>query len=670
MSYTRPIYDAERAVDECISAAFAPPPKPDHLQWAIDNVEFGTESPFQGAFDPSRFPLFRHILAPLNPDDPARVVVVMKSAQLGGTVLAQIFTGSMLDQAPCSFLYVHPTIDNAKKWAKTKWRPFLKHKRMERFAKLLVAERSKDGHNSTLFQERVDGRGNLVVAGAASPSSLSMISIGAQVQDDLDKWENSREAGDPEAMADSRSKAFDWAKILKISTPLLKHSSRIAAAFAKSTQTHFHVPCPHCGHLQPLEWSNMLACLDEEHPERAHFTCTGEGCGCAIEEHHRLWMVQRAVPVDYNPGAYAKGFYIWTAYSELESWESIARAWLAAKGDPAKEQVFLNDTVGLPYDSKGEAPPWEALRDRGENSAWERGIVPPGALILCIGIDCQGDRLEWTLWGFGRDRRRWAIDRGVIDGNITDAAARAAAADLVRQKWASHNGIEREVDMTAIDGSGHWSTEVLSWAKGNPRAMVVRGSRFESAPPLVQRATDEINSKGKKLRAGIRWWWVGVSRLKGILYELLAKEDAAARGHIAFAQGLGDGFYQQLTGERRKEVKRNGVRQFVWEPEGGQRVEMLDCAIYAEAAAIKVGFYRNSDQAWDLLEGRLDGPTDKAQGSLFDSLATRISAAVDAAPASNKPAANAVRGALESKSPTATRFALHMAMGMGGRKDR
>jgi hypothetical protein len=35
---------------------------------------------------------------------------------------------------------------------------------------------------------------------------------------------------------------------------------------------------------------------------------------------------------------------------------SIAREWLKAKGDPAREQEFLNNAIGLAYDAKGELP--------------------------------------------------------------------------------------------------------------------------------------------------------------------------------------------------------------------------------------------------------------------------------------------------------------------------
>ena len=606
-----PLADARRTSYELAATVLEPPPPADFNKWAVENLSFGSESPFPGPYNPALFPYFRRILEVLGPDHEARIVALVKSAQLGGSVLAQIFTAAAMDLDPGPTLYTHPTESNAVRWVKTKWKPMLRPVDRARALAgkraLLGSERSRSGDNSTLYQERPDGRGFLIISGANSAASLSMISVARQVQDDLSKWTNN-EAGDPESQADSRSKAFDWAKILKIGTPLFEHSCRTTAVFKRSTQEHWHVPCPHCGVMQPLEWENMLACLDDEHPADAHFTCVG--CQQAIRHHHKAWMNERGEWVAHHPGASIVGFYLWSAYSPLESWANIAEAWLAARGDPERQQTFFNDVVGVAYKQAGESPPWQGLRDRA-NAGHPIGIIPPGALLTTLGIDSQGDRLEWQLVGWGRNRRRWVIDCGVIEGNITTAEARAALDVLVARQWQDWQGRRRGIDQAAIDAGGHYSAETYSWAKGHPRTrvMVVRGSRFDNAPALQQRKTDEVTFHGKAARAGLKGWWVGVSQLKGALYEDLKKDDPVMRGHVAFAQGLTDDFFQQLCGERRVAVrKKNGYTEFQWVKDPGQRVEMLDCHIYAEAAAIRCDWRRLTDQDWDRLEAEREPP--------------------------------------------------------------
>jgi Phage terminase large subunit (GpA) len=156
------------------------------------------------------------------------VVTLAGSAQIGKTVIANIFLGRSMSMDPCDFLVVHPTDDNASRWSKLKLSPMLKGTDSLRG---LFPEKSRDGSNSVLLKEHRDGLGAILISGANSPSSLSQVTMRRQVQDDLSKWEMNA-AGDPESQADSRSRAHEFAKILKASTPLVLPGCRIT----KTTQ--------------------------------------------------------------------------------------------------------------------------------------------------------------------------------------------------------------------------------------------------------------------------------------------------------------------------------------------------------------------------------------------------------------------------------------------------
>ena len=152
---------------------------------------------------------------------------------------------------------------------------------------------------------------------------------------------------------------------------------------------------PHCQHMQVLTWDNMLSTLNPEHPEDIGFSCVA--CGCLIEERHRPQMLAGFEWRPRNPAAMRlhRSFWLWSALSPLQSWARIAQEWLKARGDPSAEQVFINDVVGLAFKAQSETTPWEQLRDRAAQSNYVRGTVPDGALLLMLGIDCQGDRTEW-----------------------------------------------------------------------------------------------------------------------------------------------------------------------------------------------------------------------------------------------------------------------------------
>ena len=525
----------------------------------------------------------------------------MKSAQLGGTVVANIFVLGSMDLAPGDVLVTHPTDDNARRWSKMKLSPML---RGTTSLNHLFPQKSRDGSDSVLYKERVDGRGAIQISGANSPASLSQVTMGRQVQDDLAKWEMNS-AGDPENQADSRSRGVEFAKILKVSTPLIMPGCRITASYRKGSQERPWLPCPHkeCGEYQVLEWTNMLATIeaDAEHP---HFTCVA--CGGEILEHDLRAMKARLEWRAENPKAarFHRSFWIWSAYSYLQSWARIAQEWLDAKGDPAKERVFYNDTLGLAYESLGEAPDWEKLVARAQDSHYTHGQVPAGALLLTIGVDCQIDRVEWQLVGWGRDARRWIVEYGIFPGHVSEAKTQAALDALLLTHWPNAYGHRLPADMTGIDGNA-WTEEVWGWVRRHPqsRVMMLRGVPSDTAPLLARVKKERSDKSGKLLKWSRRFYNFATSVLKMALYRNLAKEDPLERGFVGLPKGLEDGFYQQLTAERRQAKKnKKGFEVYQWVKDPNQANEGLDTHLQAEAAAIKLGVRSMVDRQWDALE--------------------------------------------------------------------
>jgi phage terminase large subunit GpA-like protein len=411
--------NAERLGLESIAAALKPAPPIDYLAFAEQHVTF-TDGPFQGGYNRALFPFFDAVLGALSPEDSCRFVTLMSSAQVGKTSLANIFALGALTMGKGSFLYVHPTTDNAIRWSKMKLSPLMRSTAVVREN---FPQRVNDSQASVLYKERRDGLARLLITGANSPASLSQVTIDNQVQDDVSKYELNA-AGDPEAQADSRSRAIPDAKIFKISTPLIIPGCRITRDFLDGSQENPYVPCVHCGQYQILEWDNFLVQLDAARPERACFSCVS--CGGIIQEHHRPAMLKSFEWRPHNPQAMRehRSFWIWSAYSLLQSWEQIAREWLKARGDPASEKTFWNDVLGKAYETCGNGRPWEELAARAKQSDYERGTVPKGGLLLMLGVDCQVDRIEWQAVAFGREYKRYVVDYGTIPKHIAEPTAR------------------------------------------------------------------------------------------------------------------------------------------------------------------------------------------------------------------------------------------------------
>lgn len=608
------LVDPARLVAEAVEAAFRPRPRPDYNSWAEENVVFGRESPVPGPYRRSTFPPAERILECLSPDHPARVVTIMASAQIVKTTIAQIFVAATLDLDPCDILYTHPTESNATRWARGKWR--LMRKYSKALQRIFGGEaKARKATDTTLEQHTRDGLGSLIISGANSAASLSMISVLKQVQDDLAKWEPNI-AGDPERQADARSSAFEWAKILKLGTPLLKKTCRVTRNYYQGTAERWHVPCPHCQAKQPLEWQNFQANIDRDHPERAHFTCTN--CGQAIEHKHKRGIVAAGEWVAERPRARDVSFHVWRAYAPTRDWHSIAVDWLNAEGDPAAEQTFFNDVLGLPYEISGEAPAWQEIRERAERDGHERGQVPPGGLILTIGVDCQDDRTECHVKVFGAERRRWTVDYKVIPFHISAPEARAALDQLLKASWPDTFGNRRQVDMLAIDANA-WTQDVFEWARGHSWNLVIctRGAKSDHAPPLAL-TKSERRPDGSVRKAQKRFYNVGVSMMKLWLYECLAKVDPLMRGFCGYPKGLDDDFYRQLTSEKREvSTDRYGYPQARWIKDF-PRNEVLDTELIAEAAAIRCGFYTRTESEWFSLSQLMEKPPEHGTRDLFD----------------------------------------------------
>lgn len=601
------------------------PPEPiDFVAWAEKNVVFDAGNRFPGPYDSAKFPYYRKILRCLQPDHPASTVVLMGSAQTGKTITANVFAGATLENQPGGFMYVMPTIEMAGTWVREKWQPFVDSN--VSLKRLFPREKkSRDKTNKLLFKERADGFSRIRITGANSAASLSSASYRNQVQDELGKWEEN-EYGDPEHQANMRSKSYGpWAKIFKISTPGIKGICRITKNWERSNQQKYHVPCPHCGHRHALEWENFKQSLSEGMDySTAHFTCPD--CGGVIEHHHKFGMLKATLDYDAwvadNPSSDIEGFYIWTAYSPLEDWAYIARHYFESLGDPAQEMTFMTETIGLPYEQQGEAPPWEELFKRATTNSegTPQGIIPPGALLLTIGIDCQSDRVEWLLKGWGPDLRRYTIQHDVIQGHISEESTWKALDILANREWRNTFGQSFRADMIAIDAN--WETNtVKDWAKRFPenRVITIKGAREYTAIPL-KLIKEERNNRGKIKNRQRRHWLVGVSGLKGALYKHLEKTDPLARGYCGFAVDLETEYFKQLCSERRVTTvnKKTGATSMGWVRTSDTRNEVLDMENYAEAAARVLGWHNLDDRIWEQLRAERESPAPDLQLDMLD----------------------------------------------------
>ena len=149
-------------------------------------------------------------------------------------------------------------------------------------------------------------------------------------------------------MLDGRTSAFPATyKRLYVSTPQIAGISRIEALYLKSDQRRYHVPCPHCGEQQPLEWSG-LRWSSGASSRRSGVAYVCRECGALIEEHHKAAMFAAGSWVPENPDARIRGYRLNGLYSQIglgPRWADLVEMWLDAQHDPAKLKTFINDRL-------------------------------------------------------------------------------------------------------------------------------------------------------------------------------------------------------------------------------------------------------------------------------------------------------------------------------------
>jgi phage terminase large subunit GpA-like protein len=597
------VANLERLGHEVLAGALKPPEAIDYLKFATENIVFSDGEPRPGPYDRRAFPYFDEVLRALGPDDPARIITLLASAQIGKTILGNVFALGSAVLGRGTVLIVHPGLEGASRWSRMKLSPMM---RGIPVVASLFPQRPRDAADAILFKERIDGLGNILISGANSAPGLSQLTAPFVLEDDLSKWEQNS-AGDPEAQADSRARAHEYAKIFKISTPLTLPLCKISRNFEAGSQERGHVPCPHCATPHVLEWSNF-------HPEQQdnpYFNCPA--CGGVIEERHRSGMLTGFQWIASNPAAARthRSFWLWSAYSVLQSWGRLAAEWNRCQGDSSAEQVFSTDSLGLAYQPKGDGRPPTELYARAERSRYSRGQIPEGCLVLTLAVDVQLDRIEWQLVGHGEGFRRFVIDIGTIDRHISEPSCQRDLDILMRRRWTNLRGRQLEISMTAIDAG--WSRDdVVGFTHRYSRSRVVaiRGVPGDLAPRVGRAERERSEKTGEVYKFGGRPVLpIGIYQLKSSLYRDLVKDDPKEKGYITFPNNLPFRYFEELVAEHRVPHKHMGMTTYTWEKISDRQAnECHDTMIYATAAALHWGVNRKSPADWAELRAELEGP--------------------------------------------------------------
>ncbi len=591
--------------------------RPDPLltvsEWADEHRILSSRASAEpGRYRTGRTPYLCEIMDCLSPAHPAERIVFMKSAQVGATEAGNNWIGYVIHHAPGPMLAVLPTVEMAKRNSKQRIDPLIEESDALRC--LVKPARSRDSGNTVLAKEFPGGV--LVMTGANSAVGLRSMPVRYLFLDEVDGYPGDVDGeGDPVALAEARTRTFARRKILIVSTPTIKGLSRIEREYEASDQRRYFVPCPHRCHRQWLKFERLR--WDKGKPETARYHC--EGCKLPIAEHHKTWMLENGEwRATANGDPRTAGFHISSLYSPVgwRSWAQIAATWEAAQGSEAAIKSVKNTELGETWVETGEAPDWQRLYDRRED--YKTGTVPAGGLFLTAGADVQKDRIEISVWAWGRGKEAWLVEHRVLEGDTSRQHVWGQLSAMLSETWSHQTGVQLALRRLAID-SGFATQEVYTWTRRHSGlAMAIKGTDRGGALVGLPTAVD-ITAGGKRLRRGVRVHPVAGGSAKLELIHNLRKDpptDEELVVGVAYPAGyvhlpkVDAEYCKQLCSEQLVTTRnRRGYSVREWQ-KMRERNEALDCYVYARAAAAVVGLDRFEERHWRQLDRQLGASKD------------------------------------------------------------
>lgn len=585
---------------EAWSSGWEPDPPLLVSEWAAQKrILTKRSSDEDGLWRNERTPFLVGIMNELSPSSLTQRVIFMKCSQIGATECGNNWIGFIIDQAPGPMLMVEPSLDMVKRVVRQRIDPMIEE--CPSLKEKVADPGSREGANS-LYIKQFPG-GDLMLCGSNSAKSLRSSPIRYLFFDELDAAEGDLEGeGDPLTLAEKRTRNFSRRKIYAVSTPKLKLTSRIYREWMRSDQRRYFVPCPHCEKMQWLRWRDedgtyRLHCDRDKRgnliPSSAGYVC--DGCGVKIEERHKSWMLSRGQWIATAPGdGKTAGFHISALYAPLgwTSWSEIVEEFLDAKDFPQKLKVFINQTLGEPYDEKRFGVDADTLKGRLED--WPRRVVPDAAAVVVQTVDVQGDRLEAKATAFGPGEESWLVDYEIFWGDPgADPTVWDRLEEWRTQRYTHASGRSMRAALTLIDRGGHHADAVDLYVMPRQREGVFAliGRQYLSRPGLAMQS----QAKGSK----IQLWLIATFACKDKIMSRLGMKKPGA-GYMHLPEWVPDQYLDQITAEQKVPVKnkRTGAERIAYVSVG--RNEALDLAVYALAGLFILRTFVNPSLYGDL----------------------------------------------------------------------
>ena len=567
-------------------------------------------------------PFMREIVDCFDVNSQVREVNVKKGVQITYSTLlesgALYFMGHV---KTLPIMYITADKELAKARIENNFIPMLNHSDMGDII------RSSDIGNTRKTGKTVNhlqfvGGGYLVPFGAQNADTMRAYSICVMLEDEIDAWPDVvGKDGDPVKLCDGRLKGYwERRKVFRGSTPLIKGTSKIEAAYLRGDQRKYFVNCKKCGYAQELRWQThnengvtggFKWDLTPEGiliQESVRYCC--QHCGEPHFEHdkqklfsekHGAKWVPTATPVEpgirsyhlpamYSPIGMAPWYSLVADY--LDAWDVDARK----PKDIGKYQVFYNNVLAEPFEIFGAKVRFTQVSAH-RRAVYRLGQVPnnyakkySGSSILLVTcqVDVHKTFLAVGIMGWTKGSRCYVIDYFQLqDEDCSELSSKVwpELRDIIETKiYKADDGKQYNISITLID-AGYKNDTITTFCSDYASGVY----------PILGRERSAKNQKISefaefKTQAGTIGYRILVDHYKDRLAGVLRREWMEDSGeqktyHFNAPIDISDKSLKELTVESRVEKKdERGISTYAWHRQGNARNELWDLLVYGHAA--------------------------------------------------------------------------------------
>ena len=544
-----------------------PPPRLTISEWA-DTYRFlsSEASAESGRFSTKRAEYQREIMSCFTDND-VKKVVCMTSAQVGKTEILLNIIGYYIHLDPAPIMCIQPSLSMAASFSKNRLSSMIRD--CEPLSERVADSRSRDSSNS-IFSKSFRG-GSIDLIGSNSAASISSRPVRILLCDEVDRYNLATTEGDPLSLAERRTTTFYNSKVAYVSTPTIKGSSRIEAAFEAGDQRHYYVKCKDCSEEQILEWEYVV--WEKGNHESASYHC--KDCGSVWNDMDRYKAISNGRWIAHEEFTGTASFFLNALYSPWTRLSDLAEEFTEASKYPEKLRVFLNTQLGQSWsEDQGEKISEDEIQKRQIKLSSEN--LPENVLMLTCGVDTQDDRLEATLLGWCLEEKVIVLDHKIFVGDPSGHQVWQDLDDYLSAEYEhAIKGKSLNISCTCIDSGGHHVAAVYNFCKirEHRRVFAIKGKGGEGVPVLSRPSTSNI--------AKTKLFSLGSNALKSLVYGRLKIKEGP--GLIQFSDKLDQEYFLQLTSETLVERYTKGKRRVEWVA-NRRRNEAWDTLNYGFAA--------------------------------------------------------------------------------------